>query len=89
MYEWDERKRQSNLNKHGFDFSQAHLVYENIRKVTLSTSRRGEARLQDIALVEVHGFVVALTYVLRNDRVRCISLRVASRKERKLYAEQS
>ena len=40
----------------------------------------------DIALVEVmHGVVLALVYVVRGKEVRAISLRRASKIERKLY----
>ncbi|MBL8503881.1 MAG: hypothetical protein JNL78_10615 [Rhodocyclaceae bacterium] len=40
----------------------------------------------DIALVEVmNGVVLALVYVLRGKEVRAISLRRASKTERKLY----
>ena len=46
-----------------------------------------EARLMDIALVEVAGVVLVLVYVLRKpNEVRAISLRRASRQERTLYA---
>jgi hypothetical protein len=40
----------------------------------------------DIAMVEVmHGVVLALVYVVRGKEVRAISLRRASKTERKLY----
>ena len=29
MYEWDEAKREANLRKHGLDFDDADLVFEN------------------------------------------------------------
>ena len=41
----------------------------------------------DVALVEVAGVVLVLVYVLREpDEARAISLRRASKQERKLYA---
>ena len=41
----------------------------------------------DVALVEVAGVVLVLVYVLRHhNEVRAISLRRASKQERKLYA---
>ncbi len=88
VYEWDERKRAFNLMRHGLDFAEAHLVYDNPQKVTLDVQRKGEDRLQDTALMGVSGLVLTLVYVLRGTRVRCISFRVASRKERKTYAEK-
>jgi len=32
---WDEAKRKSNLSKHGLDFNDAHLVYDNPGQVYL------------------------------------------------------
>jgi uncharacterized DUF497 family protein len=85
VYEWDEAKREASLKKHGLDFVDAHLVYENPRKITLVATSRSENRRMDIALVELHGVVLVLVYTLRGANVRCISFRAASQKERKLY----
>lgn len=87
VYEWDEAKRASNLEKHGLDFVDAHLVYENEEKLTLQSPRSTELRRQDMALVEMAGEVLSLVYVLRGNTVRVISFRRASRRERRLYAE--
>ena len=85
MYEWDEKKRAENLRKHGYDFADADTVYENPNKFTFSTKRRGEARSQDVALVEISGLILTLVYVIRGYNVRIISFRMASRKERRAY----
>jgi uncharacterized DUF497 family protein len=83
MYEWDETKRAINLEKHGLDFADAHLVYENEEKLTLQSPRG----VEDMALVEMAGEVLSPAYVLRGKAVRVISFRRASRRERRLYAE--
>lgn len=85
QYEWDEAKREANLKKHGYDFADADLVYENPNKFTFRVVRSGELRLQDIALVEVNGVILSLVYVLRGYNIRIISFRQASRKERRTY----
>ncbi len=85
MYEWDEAKREANLRKHGLDFDDADIVYENPNKVTFSILGRGEARWLDIALVELNGIVLALVYAVRGYNIRIISFRKASRKERRIY----
>jgi uncharacterized DUF497 family protein len=87
MYEWDERKRMANIEKHGLDFADAYRVYENPAKLTLPVSRRNELRLQDIAVVDIDGRLTTLIYVRRNDAVRVISFRRASVKERRQYAQ--
>lgn len=85
MITYDEPKRERNLAKHGLDLSDAHLVYDAPNKFTLESPRGGEARCMDIALVEVMGVVLALVYVERDGAVRAISLRRASKTERKWY----
>lgn len=86
VYEWDDDKRRRNLEKHGLDFADAYLVFENQRKITLETPRSSEKRRMDIALVELHGTVLVLVYAIRSGNVRAISFRRASVPERKAYA---
>ena len=85
MYTWDEAKRAANLEKHGLDFADAGLVYENPSRATFASPRGGEARETAVALVAAAGGFLALVYVERGEDVRCISFRPASRKERKAY----
>jgi uncharacterized DUF497 family protein len=85
VYEWDEAKREANLKKHGYDFADADIVYENPVKFTIHTTRRGEPRLQDVAIVEMQGLILTLVYVIRGYNIRIISFRKASRKERRAY----
>lgn len=84
-YEWDEDKRLSNIRKHGLDFMDADLVFKASIKVTVDAAHADDDRYVDLA--EVNGRVLMLVYSLRQQTVRCISLRVASRRERKLYDE--
>jgi hypothetical protein len=84
---WDEAKRKSNLEKHGLDFKDAHLVYDNPGKCTYESSRKGERRLLDLAFAMVNGRLLALIYSPRGEDVRVISFRPASREERKQYEQ--
>ena len=85
IYEWDERKRIVNLEKHGLDFADAWKVSEASVKVTLPMphTESGEVRWIDIA--EIAGVVLVLVYTLRGDSVRNISFRSAKRKERRYF----
>ena len=84
---FDPLKDELNVSKHGISLDQAGVVFNHPKKITLSSGRQGEDRLLDIALVEIHGVVLVLVYVIRNeDTVRPISLRRASKAERTMYA---
>lgn len=89
MYVWDEAKRKSNLVKHGLDFRDAALVYENPEKCTYTSDRMDEKRWLDLALVRIHGRVLALAYTMRGADVRIISFRMASREEREQYEQDA
>ena len=82
---YDEAKRQINLAKHGLDLADAAWVYEAPNKITLSSPREDEERLMDVALVEVMGVILVVVYVERDGKIRAISLRRASKQERKRY----
>ena len=85
IYEWDERKRIGNLEKHGLDFADAWKVFEASVKVTLPVphTESGEVRWMDVA--EAAGVVLVLVYTMRGDSVRNISFRNAKRKERRMF----
>ena len=87
---FDPSKDELNVRKHGISLDQASVVFNHPNKITLTSVREGEDRLVDITLVEIHGVVLVLVYVLRGeDTVRPISLRRASRAERTLYANST
>ena len=87
MFVWDEAKRRSNLEKHGLDFKDADLVYDDPQKLTYVSSRKGEDRKLDLAFALVNGRLLALIYVERGENVRIISFRPASREEREQYEQ--
>ena len=84
---FDPSKDELNVRKHGISLDQASVVFNHPNKITLTSVREGEDRLVDITLVEIHGVVLVLVYVIRGEgTVRPISLRRASKAERTLYA---
>ena len=86
-FTFDPAKDAANIEKHGLSLTDAPLVFNAPDKLTLESSKASEPRLIDIALVEVAGLVLVLVYVQREpSEVRAISLRRASKQERKLYA---
>lgn len=85
-YSWDTAKRAQNLAKHGLEFEDAWVVYENPRRLDAPSRSPGlEPRRSATAHAPADGTVCVLVYVLRDDVVRCISFRKASRREREEY----
>ena len=72
---FDPSKDELNVRKHGISLDQASVVFNHPNKITLTSVREGEDRSVDITLVEIHGVVLVLVYVIRGeDTVRPISV---------------
>jgi len=88
-FEWDEKKNQSNLVKHGIGFQSAQLIFDDPGCVTfIERAKDGEPRWHTIGFAEgLILLVVVHTYRdARTDKfIRIISARQATRHERKLY----
>ncbi len=82
-FQWDERKRPQNLEKHRLDFKDAACVYMSDNKLTYQSPVPEEQRYLDVAAIDET--VYSLVYTVRQDRVRFISFRRASRQERRRY----
>ena len=81
-YEWDERKRISNLEKHDLDFFDADIVSESSHIVTLSPHSSEERFL---ATGTFMGRFVAIVYTMRAESIRIISFRGPRHEERHAY----
>jgi len=85
--EWDERKRRSNLAKHGIDFADLEPLFAGLT-ITINDERfeYPEPRLLTVGFLSERLLVVAHTEM---DRViRIISARKATSHEKKIYLSQ-
>lgn len=82
-YEWDEHKRQLNLEKHGIDFVNAADIFLDFNRIELESIRDGELRYQTIGTV--NNVVLLVVYTYRKKTIRLISARRASKNEREAY----
>lgn len=81
LYTWDEKKRLSNLRKHGLDFADAPAVLAG-RTFTTEDARFNYAERRYTAIGHFAGREVAVIYAERNDEIRIISFRKADHDER-------
>lgn len=86
-YEWDEKKRKSNIEKHGIDFVAAITIFKDSERIETEDVRNdyGESRLQVIG--EARPGVLFVVYTLREhgSSRRIISARKANNKEKIIY----
>ena len=85
--EWDEAKSRRNLLQRGFDFAHAALVFEG-PVIEREDARKDYRELRLIATGMVDGECLTVVYTPRAGRVRIISARRASRKERDAYRQE-
>ena len=86
-FEWDELKALANRRKHGVDFADAASTLEDDLAHTIEDDEAGEERFVTIG-TDVLGRIVVVAYTWRGDRIRIISARKATRRERQTYGRQ-
>ena len=85
-YQWDRNKALTNLNKHGIDFADAVSVFSDELAISIFDSGFEEERFIIIG-VDAFSRILVVVYTLRDDEIRLISARKATRNERRQYEE--
>lgn len=86
-FEWDEGKQRLNESKHGVPFAEASTVFGDPLVLTISDPDHSvhEHRFLNVGW-SVNGRLLVVSYVDRADgRIRIISAREATHRERKNY----
>ena len=87
-FEWDPRKAAANARKHGIQFADAVLVFEDERAITLRDDAQNEQRWVTIGMDAV-ARVLTVVYTWRGDIIRLISARTATPNELWQYLENT
>ena len=87
-FEWDRKKAEINIQKHGIDFHEAATVFGDPLAITFSDPDHstGEQRYITFGLSRFNRLLV-LSHTDRDGKVRIISARVMTRGEKKIYEE--
>jgi Uncharacterized protein conserved in bacteria len=86
-YEWDEAKNTENVGKHkGLPLSDGIKVFLDNARVIFEDRRFNYGEKRYIVIGKVNGRVLSVCFTYRSFlKRRLISVRLASRKERRLY----
>jgi uncharacterized protein len=84
-FAWVERKRLSNLEKHGLDFFDISAIFEAPHIIVPSAHAGEEERF--LAIGVFAGRFVTVVYTIRREGIRIISFRRARHEERRKYQE--
>jgi uncharacterized DUF497 family protein len=88
-FEWDPDKAEENLRDHGVAFSEAQTVFGDPLEVTIPDPdhSEGEFRFLSLGRSEVDRLLI-VSYTERGSRIRIISAREATPKERRDYESE-
>jgi len=84
--EWDKNKARSNLKKHGVDFTDAVIALEDEYAITIDDPNPYEQRYLTIGM-DAYGNILVVSFTWREETIRIISARKATKKERKQYGD--
>ena len=82
-FQYDPKKSMSNLKKHGIDFEQARVLWEDPKLLTLKARSEDEPRSLIIATLNAEHWSAIITD--RNGEIRIISVRRSRIAEVELY----
>ena len=82
-FEFDETKNQTNLKKHGIDFVEAQLLWNDPRLLEIPVKTEDEPRYLVIGVINNKHWSAVITY--REANVRLVSVRRSRTEEIALY----
>lgn len=89
-FEWDADKALANERKHGVTFEEASTIFADTLASTIYDPDHSDVEDRYLSLgVSSENRVLVVSFTDRDDKIRIISARVASRRERKQYEETS
>jgi uncharacterized DUF497 family protein len=90
LFEWDPRKEDLNLRKHGVTFDEATTVFGDPFALQMADPDHSETEERYLVLGRsTRQRVLVVAFLERSPRTRLISARRATRHERRQYEEES
>jgi hypothetical protein len=83
MFEFDDSKSKSNLQKHGIDFIAAQALWDDSNLLEIPAKTLDEPRFLAIGIIDQKHWSAVITY--RNGKIRLISVRRSRDEEVTLY----
>ena len=82
-FEFDAKKSESNLEKHGIDFVDAQAVWQDLDFIEIQAKSDDEARSLVVGMIGDKHWSAIITY--RSEKIRIISVRRSRESEVSLY----
>ena len=86
IFEWDDKKVYQNIKKHGVSFEEAATVFGDPFSITIYDILHSEDEDRFVILgMSNENRILVVVHTYRDDKIRIISARNATKKERKQY----
>lgn len=91
QFEWDDEKEKINVAKHGIDFTTAARVFKDENRLELYDEVHSdtEDRYITIGMIDGIAYLVMVVYTEREEAIRLISARKATKQEGRMYYDYS
>lgn len=89
-FEWEQSKATANLKKHGVNFEEAKTVFDNPLAVVFDDETHSVDEQREIIIGHSRqNRLLLIAFTERSGKVRIISARLATRKEREDYEQKA
>ncbi len=82
-FEYNPKKSQANVEKHGIDFDRARFLWLDEKRLVIPARSMTENR--EAIIAELEGVLWTAIYTLRDESIRIISVRRSRNEERQHY----
>ena len=87
-FEWDPKKNEANIRKHGVAFSEAATVFGDVLSITVPDPDHSQEEDRYIVIgMSGQNRLVMVAYMERGECIRIISARELNRSEKRDYEE--
>jgi uncharacterized protein len=87
-FDWDPKKALANERKHGVSFAEATTAFADPLSITVPDPDHSDDEERFVLVGQSHrGRTLVVVHAERRDRLRIISARVATRKEKRQYED--
>ena len=89
-FEWDGKNAENNLRKHGVSFEEAVTVFSDPLSLTIDDPHHSEDEERFVIVgLSAQQRLLVVVHTERGEHIRLISARMATRKEQRVYEEES
>jgi uncharacterized DUF497 family protein len=89
-FEWDSKKAKSNLRKHKVSFDEAATTFNDSLAFTFEDEAHSDVERRYATLgMSYRGRILVVAHTMRREKVRIISAREATPRERRWYEKEN